>query len=157
MWPTALKTPGQVYKNFGRAKNLSWDKIFGKTSFLYKRYGLQWTNATCASADLHRKNEDAAHKCNRKACGEDLVVESTELHLLLEKLYLGASSDGRMIYTNINSCCINCLEMKCPYSIKDNVNSRANNNMEKLFMHRGNNNMLHLSEEHPYYTQVQAF
>ena len=45
-----------------------------------------------------RENEDAAHKCyvaNRKACGEDMVAESTGLYLLPEKPHLGASSDGR--------------------------------------------------------------
>ena len=43
-----------------------------------------------------RENEDAARKCyiaNRKACGEDMVVESTGLRPLPEKHYLGASSD----------------------------------------------------------------
>ena len=38
-----------------------------------------------------------------------------------EKSYLGASSDGKMIYTNIDTCCIGCLEVKCPYSIEGNV------------------------------------
>ena len=71
-----------------------------------------------------RENEDAAHKCdivNRKACGKDMIVESTGLHLLPEKPYLGASSDRKVIYTNIDTCCIGCLKVKCPYSIEGNV------------------------------------
>ena len=71
-----------------------------------------------------RENEDAAHKCytaNRKACDKDVVVESTGLCLLPEKSYLGASSDGKMIYTNIDTCCIGYHEVKCPYSIEGNV------------------------------------
>ena len=113
-----------------------------------------------------REKEDAAHKCyiaNRKACGEDMVVESTGLHLLPEKPYLGASSDGKVIYTNIvDTCCIGCLEVKYPYSIEGNVTVELTTDEieqkygKKFFMHRGDDKMLHLSETHPYYAQVQG-
>ena len=70
------------------------------------------------------------HIANRKACGEHMVVESIGLQLLSQldcsccqrnPSYLGASSDGRVIYTNIETCCVSCLEMECPYSIEGNV------------------------------------
>jgi len=73
------------------------------------------------------ENEDTACKCytaNRKACGEDVVVESTGLHLLPEKPYLGASSDERVIYMNIDTHCVGCLEVKCPYNIEGRANPR---------------------------------
>ena len=112
-----------------------------------------------------RENEDAARKCyitNRKACGEDMVVESTGLRLLPEKPYLGASSDGKVIYTNIDTCCIGCLEVKCPYSIEGNVTVELTPDEieqkygRKFFMRRGDDKMLHLAETHPYYAQVQG-
>ena len=112
-----------------------------------------------------RENEDAARKCYiayRKTCGEDLFVESTGLHLLPEKPYLGASSDGRVIYRNIDTCCIGCLEVKCPYSIEGNVTVELTPDEiekkygKKFFMRRGDDKMLHLSETHPYYAQIQG-
>ena len=112
-----------------------------------------------------RENEDAARKCyiaNRKACGEDMVVESTGLRLLPEKPYLGASSDGKVIFTNIDTCCIGCLEIKCPYSIEGNVTVELTPDEieqkygRKFFMRRGDDKMLHLAETHPYYAQVQG-
>ena len=113
---------------------------------------------------IYRSNQVAASKCciaNRKACGEDMVVASTRLRLLPEKPYLGASSDGMVVYTNIVTCCIGCLEVKCPYSIEDNVITElAPDEIEekygkKFFMCRGDDKMLHLSEIHPHYAQVQ--
>ena len=112
-----------------------------------------------------RENEEAARKCyiaNRKACGEDMVVESTGLRLLPEKPYLGASSDGRVIYTNIDTCCVGYLEVKCPYSIEGNVTVELTPDEieekygNKFFMRRGDDMMLHLPETHPYYAQVQG-
>ena len=94
---------------------------------------------------IHRGkgNEDAARKCyiaNRKACGEHMIVESTGLRLLPEKTYLGASLDGRVIYTNIDTCCVGCLEVKCPYSIEDNVTvqltqKKLNRSLWKQILH----------------------
>jgi len=45
------------------------------------------------------------------------MVEQSGLHLMPEKVYLGASSDGQVTCTSIDTCCIGCLEIKCPYSI----------------------------------------
>ena len=112
-----------------------------------------------------RENEDAARKCyiaNRKACGEDMIVELTGLHLMPEKPYLGASSDGKVIYTNIDTCCVGCLEVKCPYSIEGNVTVQLTPDEivdkygDKFFMCRGDDLILHLPETHPYYAQVQG-
>ena len=108
------------------------------------------------------ENEDATRKCyiaNRKACGEHMVVESTGLRLLPEKTYLGASSDGRVIYTNIDTCYVGCLEVKCPYSIEGNVTTPEEIEKKygnKFFMHRGDDMMLHLPKAHPYYAQIQG-
>ena len=33
------------------------------------------------------------------------------------KAYLGASSDGKVTCTSVDTCCSGCLEIKCPYSI----------------------------------------
>ena len=112
-----------------------------------------------------RENEDAARKCyiaHRKACGEDMVAESTGLCLLPEKPYLGASSDGKVVFANIDTCCIGCLEVKCPYSIEGNVTIELTPDEieqkygKKFFMHRSDDKMLYLPETHPYYAQVQG-
>ena len=85
-----------------------------------------------------------------------MVVELTGLCLLPEKTYLGASSDGRMIYANIDTCCVGCLEVKRPYSIEGNVTVQLTPEEIENFMCRGDDMMLHLPKTHPYYAQVQG-
>ena len=53
--------------------------------------------------------------------GENMFVEQSGLHLLPEKSYLGASSDGKLRCTSADTCCNGCLEIKCPYSIDGSV------------------------------------
>ena len=54
------------------------------------------------------------------------------------------------------------LEVRCPYSIEGNVTVELTPDEteekygKKFFMHRGDDKMLHLSETHPYYAQVQG-
>ena len=69
-----------------------------------------------------RENEAKAGKCyleGSQADGEDMVagLQPTGLHLLPEKSFLGASSDGK-ICNSVDTCCYGCLEIKYPYSIK---------------------------------------
>ena len=49
------------------------------------------------------------------------MFEPTGLYLLPEKCYLGASSDGKLLCTSVDTCCYGCLEIKCPYSIDGTV------------------------------------
>ena len=56
-----------------------------------------------------RENEEEACKHyveNRKAVGEMMVVNKSGLHLLPDKSYLGASSDGLVTCTNVDTCCL---------------------------------------------------
>ena len=67
-----------------------------------------------------KDNEPIAIKCyleSRHKNGEAISFEPTGLHLLPEKCYLGASSDGKLLCTSVDTCCCGCLEIKCPYSI----------------------------------------
>ena len=58
---------------------------------------------------------------NRQRCGEDMVVKASGLHLLSNKGFIGAFSDGKILCRNTNICNHGCLEIKCPYSINHNV------------------------------------
>ena len=59
----------------------------------------------------------------------------------LRKSYLGASSDGHILCTNVDTLCRGCLEIKCPYSIDKQVTVElspddiANKFGSKFFMH----------------------
>jgi len=62
-------------------------------------------------------NEEEAWRCyirNREAVG---VIKESGLHLIPDKAYLGASSNGLVTCTSVDLCCHGCLEIKCPYSI----------------------------------------
>ena len=50
-------------------------------------------------------------------CGEDMVVEASGLHLLPDKSFIGASSEGNVLCRNADTCSRGCLEIKCPYSV----------------------------------------
>lgn len=90
-----------------------------------------------------------------------MLFEPTSLYLLPEKSYLGASADGKLLCTSVDTCCIGCLVIKCPYSIDgtltisltpDEISDKYG---KKFFMQRGEDGLLHLPEKHPYYAQVQ--
>ena len=49
------------------------------------------------------------------------MFESAGMPLLQEKSYLGAFSDGKLICKSVDTCCIRCLEIKCPYSIEGSL------------------------------------
>ena len=70
---------------------------------------------------MGQKNEGKARQCyleGRQAVGEDMMVQVTGLYVLPDKSFLGASSDGKILCKNVDTCCYGCLEIKCPYSIK---------------------------------------
>ena len=60
---------------------------------------------------------------NRHAAGETMIVKWSGLHLMPEKAFLDASSDGLVTCTSysVDTCCLGCLEIKCPYSSDKNV------------------------------------
>lgn len=111
-----------------------------------------------------RENEAKARKCyleGRQAVGEDMVVQPTGLHLLPEKSFLGASSDGKILCKSVDTCCYGCLEIKCPYSIKGTVTIELTpyeiaDKFPEFFMKKGSDGLLHLPADHGYYTQVQG-
>jgi len=47
-----------------------------------------------------------------------MEVSPSGLHLMIEKPFLGASSDGKVHYCSADTCCI---EIKCPHSIDKSI------------------------------------
>lgn len=112
-----------------------------------------------------QENEDEARRCyieNRCTFGEIMTVKQSGLHLMPEKAFLGASSDGLVTCTNVDTCSLGCLEIKCPYSIDKFVTVEmtptaiADKFGDKFFLKRGEDGALHLPPEHHYYAQVQG-
>ena len=71
-----------------------------------------------------KHNEDRAQQCyieNGQQCGEDMEVEASSLHLMPDKSFIGASSDGKVLCRNLDTCNCRCIEVKCPYSINRQV------------------------------------
>ena len=88
-----------------------------------------------------------------------MVFEPSGLHLLPEKSYLGASSDGKLTCLTSDTNYIGYLEIKCPYSI-DGTSTVSMKPLEiadrfdsKFFMRKGEDGLLHLHPEHPYFAQ----
>ena len=112
-----------------------------------------------------KDNEENGHLKyihNRATMGESMVVTPCGLHLIAEKIYLGATSDGHILCTSVDTLCHGCLEIKCPYSIDkqitvelspDDIAVKFGNN---FFMQRGTDGNLHLPHDHVYYAQVQG-
>jgi len=112
-----------------------------------------------------RDNEHTARKCylqSRSSNGETIVFEPTGLYLLPEKSFLGASSDGKLLCTSVDTCCYGCLEIKCPYSIDGTVTVNltpyeiADKFGNKFCLQNDGNGILHLPRNHPYFAQVQG-
>ena len=98
---------------------------------------------------------------NRKDVGELMEVLPSGLHLMPEKAYLGASTDGIVVCRSVDTCCIGCFEIKCPYSIDGNITVEMSpqNIAEKFddfFLKKGADGELHLPHSHRYYAQVQG-
>ena len=106
-----------------------------------------------------KENEAKARQCyleGRQAVGEDMVVQPTGLHLLPDKSFLGASSDGKILCKSVDTCCYGCLEIKCPYSIKGIVTIELTpleiaEQFLEFFMKKGSDGLLHLPTEHRCY------
>lgn len=91
-----------------------------------------------------------------------MLCTSTSIHIKYFLIAIGASSDGKLICRSVDTCCIGCLVIKCPYSIEgtvtitltpDEIAQRYGN---KFYMQRGSDGDLHLAKNHPYYAQVQG-
>ena len=99
---------------------------------------------------------------NRATMGETMVVTPCGLHLIAEKSYLGATSDGHILCTSVDTLRHGCLEIKCPYSIDKQITVElspdhiADKFGNKFFMQRGTDGNLHLPHDHVYYAQVQG-
>ena len=61
-----------------------------------------------------------------------MIVKRSGLHFMPEKAFLGASSDGSVTCTSVDTCCLGCLEIKCPYSIDENVT--RNDNIQAIYV-----------------------
>ena len=88
-----------------------------------------------------------------------MIVKRRGLHLMQEKAFLGASSDGLVTCTSVDTCCLGCLEInkiKCAYSIDKNVTVEmtptviADKFGDKFFLKRGKDGELNLRQEHHY-------
>ena len=112
-----------------------------------------------------QENEQKAIKCyieDRLAVSEEMTVTPSGLHLMSNKSYLGASSDGIVLCTNVETLCRGCVEVKCPYSIEKCVTVEltpteiADKYGSKFYMELGSDGSLHLRRSHHYYAQVQG-
>ena len=71
-----------------------------------------------------KQNENKARQQyieNEKAVDEVMQVTCYGLHLMLEKSYLGASSNAKVFCSSVGTCCTRCIEIKCPYSIEKSI------------------------------------
>ena len=112
-----------------------------------------------------QENEQRAIKCyieDRLTVGEEMTVTPSGPHLMSNKSYLGASSDGIVLCTNVDTLHRGCVEVKCPYSIEKSVTIEltpteiAKKFKDKFYMELGSDDGLHLRHDHHYYAQVQG-
>ena len=110
-------------------------------------------------------NEDNAcqrYINDRALVGEAITVTSSGLHLMPDKSYFGASPDGLVLCTNVDTLCNGCLEIKCPYSIDGSVTVELSPQSivkkfgSKFFMKTRQDGSLYLPHDHKYYAQVQG-
>ena len=89
-----------------------------------------------------------------------MPVTCCGLHLVPEKSYLQASSDGKVFCTSVDTCCTGCIDIKCPYSIEKSITTElspydiAREFGNKFFMKRGDDGNLRLPSDRVYYRQV---
>ena len=81
---------------------------------------------------------------------------------MADKSYLGASPDGLVLCTNVDTLCNGCLEIKCPYSIDGSVTIELSPQSivekfgSKFFIKTTEDGSLYLPHDHKYYAQVQG-
>ena len=54
-----------------------------------------------------KDNEDRVWQCyieNRQQCGEDIEVEASGFHFMPDQRFIGASSDGKVLFRNGDTC-----------------------------------------------------
>jgi len=112
-----------------------------------------------------KDNEETVCKIyveNRAAEGENMIITCSGLHFTAEKSYLGASPDGLVLCSCVDTLCNGCLEIKCPYSIEGCVTVEfahkaiAEKFGNKFFMRSTMGGSMYLSHDHVYYAQVQG-
>ena len=90
-----------------------------------------------------------------------MEVEASGLHLMPDRCFIGASSDGKILCRNADTCSRGCLEIKCPYSINGHTTvsmtpTEIADEHPDFFMKRDNDGFLRLPTSHAYYAQVQG-
>ena len=85
-------------------------------------------------------------------------VEASGLHLMPHKTFIQASSDGKVLCRNVDTCNHECLEIKCPYSINEQVIvfMTPTEIAPTFFKKKGDDDLLHLPTDHACYAQVQG-
>ena len=108
-----------------------------------------------------KENECNAHQryiSDRLSVGESTVITFCGLHLMADKSYLGASPDGLVMCTSVDTFCNSYLEIKCPYNIDRSVTIElsprciAEKFGDKFFIKFRVDGSLHLPHD---YAQVQ--
>jgi len=88
-----------------------------------------------------------------------MVIKESGLHLIPDKAYLGASSNGLVTCTSVDLCCHGWLEIKRPYCI-DKVTTVEMSPMEIAErlgnMKKGKDGELHLPKQNKYYVRVEG-
>ena len=98
----------------------------------------------------HKKVARNLYETSMIEVHQDFKVNDSGLHISLDHPFIGASLDG---YVSCVCCGEECLEIKCPYSNKDQFIFEAAEN--KKFCLETNGSEYCLSRKHPYYCQVQ--
>ena len=101
-----------------------------------------------------RDHESQAREEYAQTLEEGWSVEETGIHISTAKGegYLGASPDGLVCYAGEVRGCI---EVKCPFSARDQMVSEACS-MQQFFCMKDENNKVTLKVRHNYYYQVQG-
>jgi len=76
-----------------------------------------------------------------------MEVEASGLHLMPDRCFIGASSDGKVLCRKADTCGSGCLEIKCPYSINGRITISMNSTeiadeYPDFFMKRDNGGLL---------------
>jgi len=110
-----------------------------------------------------RDNEPRARQAyinHMNTHGHQIVVEECGLHLHPDYSYLGASSDGKVVDSSLDTLCCGCLEIKCAFSVNNTpvMNMTPEQIAEQYpsysCLAKGDDGCLHLKESHRFYDQV---
>ena len=107
-------------------------------------------------------NARSAYEAYMKERGTEVEVSACGLHLDGDYSYLGASSDGKIVDSNLDTLCTGCLEIKCPFQLQGQSvldltpHEIAQRFPTKFCLSVGDDGSLHLKEGHAYYDQVMG-